>query len=116
MTSPDYADWLTPEKHALEVYTKGVPLARKPIGISNGSSSIAGSGSVNLVTAAAFDQPSFHMLIGYEYVSNLATIPFGRALFLWTDSASGFQVEPELAILPGAFAQMNFAYLSGPAR
>ncbi len=112
----DYADWQTPEKHALEIYTQGVPLARKPNGVSNGNASVAGGGTVNLVNGIAFDQPSFHMLLGFEYVSNLTTIPFGRLKFQWTDTASGFQVDPDWCFSPGAFASVDFIYISGPAR
>ena len=112
----DYADWQTPEKHALEVYIQGVPLARKPNGVANGNAGVAAGGTVNLVTGASFDQPSFHMLIGLDYASNLTTIPFGRLKFQWTDVASGFQVDPDWAFLPGAFASVDFVYISGPAR
>lgn len=112
----DYPDWQTPEKHALEVYRQAVPLARKPTGISNGSGLLGGTQAVDLVTATALDQPSFHMLLGLQYVSNLTNVPFGRLRFLWTDSASGFQVDDDWCMLPGAFGGLNFAYISGEAR
>jgi len=68
------------------------------------------------VSGAIIDQPSFQFVAALTEQTNLTTIPFGRYKFLWTDTASGFQVDSDWAFLPGSFAAFDFAYLCGPAR
>lgn len=112
----DYADWTDSQDRALKIYTKGVPLARKPNGVGSGSSAIAASGHATIATGT-IDQPSFHMLIGLSYPDLLATIPFGQLQIQWTDSASGFTVAPDwVALIGGANLTLSFAYICGPAR
>jgi hypothetical protein len=112
----DWSDW-NPHPHmALAQYTQRVPLARNSTGMGNNASALAGGGTTNIISGVAIDQPSFQMLIGFEYVNVAATVPFGRLKFLWQDVASGFQVDPDWAILPGGALATEFAYISGPAK
>lgn len=113
------ADWPddNPSAHrALAIYSQRVPIARGVTGLNSGSSSLAASGTVNLATSLPVDQPSFQMLIGLQEGSVTATIPFGKLRFLWKDIGSGFQVDPDWAILPGGSSAINFHYISGPCK
>lgn len=112
----DYADWDTSNDRALSIFNQTVPLGRKPVGVANGSSAIAASGTATLVNAATINQPSFHMLIGFSYALAATPIPFVDLTFQWTDSASGFSVMSDEAIIPGGVAALDFHYICGPAR
>lgn len=112
----DWPDWQPHPHMALAQYTQRIPLARNSGGIGNGNGFVPAGGSVNLVSGVTTDQPSFHMLINLATLTSGVTVPFGRLKFLWTDSASGFQVDPDWAVLPGGFGTPNFAYVSGPAK
>jgi len=112
----DYADWDTSNDRALSIFNQTVPLGRKPIGIASANSAIAASGTNTLVNAVTINQPSFHMLIGFLYALPATPVPFVQLQFLWTDSASGFQVNVDQAILPGGVATLDFFYICGPAR
>lgn len=112
----DWSDW-NPHPHmALAQYTQRLPIARNSTGMGNANTSVPASGSINLISNVAIDQPSFQMLIGLEYTNVATAIPFGKMRFLWQDVASGFQVDPDWAILPGAFSAVEFVYISGPAK
>lgn len=112
----DWSDW-NPHPHmALAQYTQRVPIARNSTGMGNNNSGVIGGGTTNLISGVAIDQPSFQMLIGLEYAQVIATVPFGRMKFLWQDTASGFQVDPDWAIPAGGAAATNFYYISGPAK
>lgn len=113
------ADWpdYNPSAHrAAAIYAQRVPLARNSTGIGNNSSSLAGGTKTNIISNVAIDQPSFQMLIGLEFTTLTATIPFGKLRFLWTDTASGFQVDPDWCVLSAGFNAMDFVYISGPVK
>lgn len=112
----DYADWGTSADRALSIFNQTVPLGRKPIGIASGSSAIAASGTATLVNGVTINQPSFHMLIGFSYALPATPIPFVGLTFQWTDSASGFSVMSDEAIIPGGVSALDFHYICGPAR
>lgn len=112
----DWADW-NPHPHmALAQYSQGVPLARNAGGMGTGTGAIAANGTTNLIASVAIDQPSFQMLIGFEYTMVGTLIPFGKLRFLWQDTASGFQVDPDWTILVGGFAALDFVHIIGPAK
>lgn len=113
------ADWPddNPSAHrALAIYSQRVPLAHNATGIGNNSGSLLGGGTTNIVSGAAFDQPSFQMLIGINAGVPGTTIPFARAKFKWTDTASGFTVDPDWCVMAGAVSGLNFHYIRGPVR
>lgn len=113
------ADWPddNPSAHrALAIYSQRVPLAHNATGIGNNSGSVLGGGNTNIVSGATFDQPSFQMLIGFNAGVPGTTIPFGRLKFKWTDTASGFTVDPDWAVCSGATSGLNFHYCRGPVR
>lgn len=112
----DYADWNTSADRALSIFNQTVPLGRKPVGVANGNSAIAPSATTTLVNAVTINQPSFHMLIGFSYALPATPIPFADLTFQWTDSASGFSVFSDEAIIPGGVAALDWHYICGPAR
>lgn len=112
----DYADWATSNDRALSIFNQTVPLGRKPVGVANGNNAIAASGTATLVNGVTINQPSFHMLIGFSYALAATPIPFVDLTFQWTDSASGFSVMSDEAIIPGGVAALDFHYICGPAR
>lgn len=112
----DYPDWLTSADRALGIYNQTVPLGRKPIGVATNSSAIAASGTATLINNVTIGQPSFHMLIGFSYALPATPVPFVDLQFTWTDSASGFTVFTDEAILPGGVSSLDFHYICGPAR
>lgn len=113
------ADWPddNPSAHrALAIYTQRVPLAHNATGVGNASGSLLGGATSNIVSAATVDQPSFQMLIGINAGVPGTTIPFARAKFQWTDTASGFGVTPDWCVMSGAVSGLNFHYIRGPVR
>lgn len=102
----DMPDWQVPA-----ALTRG----SKSIGTAT-ASALLGGASTDLVSAEQMQQPAFEMLIGLEYPPTGTTIPFGRLKFLWQDSASGTQVDPDWCIVPGGLEAMNFCYITGPAK
>lgn len=116
MTVPDYPDWQTSQKRALEIYNQTVPLGRKPSGVGTASTVLAGGGSTNIVNGQTVGQPSVQMLIGLSYADATPTIPFGRLKFQWTDTASGFTVDPDWCTLVGGVISPNFYYIASPSR
>jgi len=112
----DYVDWKTSDDRALSIYNQTVPLGRKPSALASGSGSIGPAGINNMVLNLTINQPSFQMLIGFSWPNAAVPTPFASITFQWTDSASGFTVASDEAILPGGVATLDFFYISGPAR
>ena len=82
----DYADWDTPEKHALEAYNQGAALARKAgAGTSNISQSVPAGTSIPLASAVAWNQPGWEFNVQANLPAGTGVRPFMIVEFIWKD-------------------------------
>lgn len=84
--SGDYADWDTPEKHALEAYTQGAALARKAgAGASSTGATVGGGLPLVLANGVTWNQPGWECNIQANLPVGAGTRPFAIVQFVWFD-------------------------------
>lgn len=112
----DWSDF-NPHPHmALAQYSQGVPLARKPGSVASPTGNLLGGANANVISLATIDQPSFQMMLGFDFAGTTQTIPFGEAMLQWQDAGSGLVATTDLIVFPGTNVVPGYTWVSGPSR
>ena len=117
MKITDYPDWQTPQAHASQIATTGVPLLRftNNLGFS-ASTTIAAATTVTLLPSIAINQPGYEVAVTVSMPAGTGTLPFIRLSLQWLDSKSNIQVARRDVVLAAGNAPANALtyYIRGP--
>lgn len=109
----------SPLQIAQQFASSGVPLIRKPVNANYSSqlsaSGVFGGASTDLVANYTVGQMGVEILLSLEAIQ-LATHPWVKLGFTWTDSISGLTQETENVILPVSYAESSDFIIEVPAR
>jgi len=90
MTTPDYADYATPQAHATSIFSTGVPLYTKSVNVVNDVARNVplGGGAVTVANLAAVSQIGYEVAITALIAAGAATIPILTVNMIWRDSVT----------------------------
>jgi hypothetical protein len=117
VTVADYPDWQTPQAHATQIATTGVPLLRftNNLGFS-ASATIVGGATVTLLPSIAINQPGYEVAVTVSMPAGTGTLPFIRLSLQWLDATSNIQVARRDVVMAAGNAAGNALtyYIRGP--
>lgn len=117
MTVSDYPDWQTPQAHATQISTTGVPLLRFTNNLAfSASQTLVGAANITLMASMAINQPGYEVAITVSMPASSGTVPFIRLSLQWLDSVSNIQMARRDVVLACGNAPANALtyYIRGP--
>lgn len=115
----DYPDFQTPQANATSISLTGVPLLRQTLPLAHGSNVSIGAGSsINPVSTAPLNQPSYEIALGVNLPAAAGTVPFCQIVLQWVDTTLNTVTDTEVFIVSAGNGPGNslIYVLHGPCR